>query len=684
MSDRGTQRFEALPRPRAEASGALAKALDHATRLLQTAPALAEAQAIEILRVLPGQSDALLIQGIARRRAGDLVGAAAIFERLVDKAPARAGFLHEFGLTVAAQGRGEAAQAAFRRAVALDPGFTESWRALGDQLTLAGDAAGADAAYAESIRTSTRNPVLMEAAAALCDGRLAVAERMLKDHLKRAPTDVAAIRMLAELATRLGRNADAENLLARCLELAPGFDAARHNYVVVLQRAEKAAEALVEIDRLLAREPRDPTYLNLKAGILVQIGEYAAAIELYARVLADFPQLAKVWLNQGHVLKTAGRRADSIAAYRRSIALMPHLGEAYWSLANLKTFRFDADDVDAMSAQLARPDLADEDRLHFHFALGKALEDREDYAASFDHYAEGNRIRRAQLRYDPDLTSKSVARQKALFDPAFLTNRRGFGADAPDPIFIVGLPRSGSTLIEQILSSHSMVEGTMELPELLTMVRLLGGRRKADDVSHYPEILRDLDEARFRELGESYIEKTRIHRKTGKPFFIDKMPNNFLHVGFIHAILPNAKIIDARRHPLGACFSGFKQHFARGQPFSYDLGDLGRYYADYVDLMAHVDRVLPGRIHRIFYERMVTDTEAETRRLLDHCGLPFEDSCLRFYENARAVRTASSEQVRQPIFQEGIDHWRHYEPWLDPLKAALGDSLATYPSQRAG
>ncbi|MGH8676035.1 MAG: sulfotransferase, partial [Burkholderiales bacterium] len=537
-------------------------------------------------------------------------------------------------------------------------------RAHGDQLMLAGDAEAADRAYAAAIRASTNDPQLLEAATALCENKLAVAERLLRTQLKQSPTDVAAIRMLAEVGARLGRYGDAEKLLTRALELAPGFEGARHNRAVVLFRQQKAAEAIEDIDRLLARDPHNATYRNLKAAALARLGEYEQAIALYGALLKEHPREPRMWLAQGHALRTAGRQDECIAAYRRCIELAPHFGEAYWSLANLKTFRFSGADVAAMRKALARTDLRDEDRYHLEFSLGKALEDASEFAGSFRHYDEGNRLRRAKVNYRAEETSAHTRRSKALFTRSFLAAREGGGATVADPIFIVGLPRAGSTLIEQILSSHSQIEGTMELADLAHIARDLSEQKSKSDVSKYPETLADLGRERLRALGEEYLQRTRVQRKTDRPFFIDKMPNNFAHVGMIHLILPNAKIIDARRHPMANCFSAFKQHFARGQSFSYGLEDLGRYYRDYVELMAHFDEVLPGRVHRVRYERMVEDTEGEIRRLLAYCGLEFEEACLRFNETERAVRTASSEQVRKPIFNDAVEHWRHFEEWL--------------------
>ncbi len=665
---------------KSEVSGTLPVALDHARRLLDTKPVLAEQQANEILRVLPESPDAALILGIAKRRGGDLNAARTSLAALVAARPLWPTARYELGLTLAALGSTNEAEALLTQATELNPQMSEAWRALGDLATEAGDTQVADGFYAKQIKTSVNNPVLMEAAAALVENRLAIAERSLKDYLKRYPTDVAAIRMLAEVAARIGRFADAETLLRRCLELAPGFHPARHNYSMALFRQGKAAEALAEVDKLLALDPYDPGYRNLKAAILGHLGDYPQTIAVYADVLRDYPNQPRVWMSYGHALKTAGQLEKSISAYRRAIEQLPQLGEAYWSLANLKTYLLSDGDIAAMEAQLARADLRDEDRLHFHFALGKALEDRADFAASFTHYAAGNAIRKEQLGHESERTTARVNQMKTFFTRSFFAERAGFGCEAGDPIFIVGLPRSGSTLIEQILASHLAIEGTMELPDLGAMALELGGRRNRTDKSLYPDILAEMDSEQLKALGDEYLTRTRAQRKTARSLFIDKTPQNFFHIGMIQLILPNAKIVDARRHPLGACLSGFKQHFARGQAFSYGLEDIGRYYSDYVALMAHFDAILPGRIHRVFYERMVDDTETEVRRLLDYCGLEFEEACLRFHENDRAVRTPSSEQVRQPIFRDGLDHWQHFEPWLEPLKNTLGDTLAFYPA----
>ncbi len=662
-----------------EQVGTVDVALAHAARLLEQDPRLAAEQAREILAAVPGHPKALVTLGAALRRAGQTSAALEILEPLAREQPRAAQVLFELGVARGEAGALDMAAAALRRATELKPDHADAWRSLGDVLDASGDAAGADRARARYIKAATKDPRLLDAGVALVDNNLPVAEARLRAHLRQHPTDVAALRMLAEVAARLRRYDDAEALLRYCLELAPNFDAARFNLAIVLNRLPRATEALREVEIVLAREPRNPGYRNLKAALLSSLGEYQESIGLYERVLKDYPNQPRVWMSYGHVLKTAGRVDDSVAAYRRSIAGEPSLGDAYWSLANLKTFRFTDADVAAIRAQLARTDLGDEDRLHFEFALGKSLEDAQSFEESFTHYARGNEIRRAQLRYRALDSRRLMHRTKRVFTPEFFAARAGWGCPAPDPIFVLGMPRAGSTLLEQMLSSHSQVEGTMELPDIPAIAHeLVNGSGRAGEVS-YADILADLTADDARALGERYLEATRVQRKTGAPHFVDKMPNNWPFVGLIHVILPNAKIIDARRHPLGCCFSNFKQHFARGQGFSYSLTDMGAYYRDYVELMAHFDEVLPGRVHRVIYERNILDTDAEVRRLLEYCGLPFEEQCLRFYENERAVRTASSEQVRQPIYREGVDHWRNFEPWLGPLKEALGPVLECYP-----
>lgn len=655
-------------------------ALEHALRLLDTDPALAAEQAVEILRVAPGHPGAELVLGMAELALGQAQAAEARLAALAAAQPKSAATWLALGRARLALGQPTQALPCMERAVALQPALPGAWLALADLLYDQGQREAADAAYLQHVHHSVRDPALMAPADALVRGDLPEAETRLRARLARFPSDVAALRMLAELGARLGHNEEAIELLAQALARAPSFDAARQNYAAMLNRANRHDEALVEVDRLLERDPDNQSLHNLRAVILGKLGDFDGAIEAYARVLARLPGQWQVWLGYGHALKTAGRTPEAIAAYRRAIALKPDFGSAWWSLANLKTVRFGADDIAAMRSQLARPDLDDDARLHFEFALGKALEDAGQDAEAFSHYARGNALRRRQVPYDAALARERTRRAIRTYTREFFAARAGSGCPAPDPIFVVGMPRAGSTLIEQILASHPMVEGTMELPSLIAITRELRERSGSPETTSYHDVLAALDPAELAALGQDYLRRAQVHRREGRPLFIDKMPNNFAHVGLIHLILPNAKIIDARRHPLACCFSNFKQHFARGQAFSYDLEDLGHYYADYVALMAHFDAVLPGRIHRVFHEDMVEDPETQIRALLDYCALPFDPRCLRFYENPRAVRTASSEQVRRPIYREGVAQWRRFEPWLEPLKQALGPVLTAYPA----
>ncbi len=654
--------------------GSIAAAIDEAARLLATSPAMAEQRARTILEAAPRDPRALLILASARRRRGDHAAALGLLEPLARAHPGAARTYYELGLARAGSGDREGGVAALRQAVSLNRELAEAWRALGDELFRCGDVAGSEAAFAGHRRATLHDPRLKAVADALTAEAPERAEALLAAYLAEQPHDIAALQLMGETLGELNRYVDAERVLGHALALDPGFDGARFTLAGVLFQQQKAAEAVAHLRRLLAADGRDPAYRNLLAACLSLVGDLDEVDRLYRELLAEYPDQPRIWLNHGHALRTVGRFEGAVAAYRRCIALSPGLGDAYWSLANLKLAAFSDAEVAAIGEQLSRPGLPKGDRLHLHYALGKALEDRRDYAGSFEHYAAGAALQRQQVRYSADRTTEDMREACALFTPAFFAARSGAGSQAHDPIFVVGLPRSGSTLVEQILASHPDVEGTMELPDIGLIARSLG-EPGAESVVEPLEAIARLDAGGFERLGARYLDATRVHRKLGRPRFIDKMPNNFQHVGLIHLILPRATIIDVRRHPLGAGFSVFKQHFAQGQSFSYDLTDLGRYYRDYVELMAHFDRVLPGRVHRVIYEDVVEDTEGEVRRLLEHCGLAFDPACLRFYDNQRAVKTVSSEQVRRPIFREGLEQWRRYEPWLDPLKAALGPVL---------
>jgi tetratricopeptide (TPR) repeat protein len=496
----------------------------------------------------------------------------------------------------------------------------------------------------------------------------------------RAGEDPPARRLAAELRWRQGDRPGAIAGLEAVLTKAPGYDMAREFLIRLLVQSNRLPDALVHAE-LLATSPVDnPGHDLILASVLVHLGEQGRARCLYEGLLAKGPNQPQVWQNLGHVLKTLGEQAGAVTAYREAVTRQPTLGEAWWSLANLKTVKLGAADIAAMQAALAgNLEPRAEDLFHLHFALGKAHEDMGEAEAAFHHYTEGNRLRRAGIVQDADAFSAEIDAAVSTFTAPFLAARRDGGCPAPDPIFIVGLPRSGSTLIEQILASHSQVEGTMELPEMMMIASRLQSRVDDGEFADFAAMAASLTPADRRRLGEEYVEQTRVHRQSGKPRFIDKMPNNWQHVGLIKLILPNASIIDARRHPMGCCFSGWKQHFARGQAFTYDLTDIGLYYRDYVALMAAYDAAAPGRVHRVIYEQMVADTLGEVDRLLAYLGLDFEAACLSFWQTDRAVRTASSEQVRQPIYTGGVDHWRRFEPWLTPLADALGPIAQSYP-----
>lgn len=654
--------------------------LRRAAELLVSDPTRAEAIAREAFGIAPDNQDTLAVLGAALRGQGDFKAARAILEPLVARQRDSWFARYELAWVLVALGWSRAATGPLTEALALNPSLTAGWRLLGDIRLFSGQFSAAQTAYDHQLRSAIGDRRLRDAARALAEGRLRDAERDLGPIVADEPTMPAAAHLLAEVLARRGRLADAERLLSECLRQAPDFDPARRTLALVLHGAGQQAQALAHLNHLLARDPDDHRCRMIKAAVLTDIGDHAAAADIGAALLEVFPDQARGWLVHGHGLRTLGRMRDAIAAFRRCIELDPDCGEAYWSLANLKTYRFTQSARAEMGARLARPDLGPEDRIHLHFALGRAHEDAQCWADAFEHYAKGNAIEHGRRGYEADRASVFVGRSKALFTPTFFAARDEPDMDEQAPIFIVGLPRSGSTLVDQILTSHPAVEGIGELRDIQTIAEWIGGPTMEGRGWEYLERLRGLGPDIRAGLGRDYLEKCGARRKLGRPRFTDKAPWNFLHIGLIRMILPEARIIDVRRHPLGCGISLFKQHFSRGWGFSNDLSDVGRYYADYVELMAHFDTVLPGAIHRVIYENLVQDTPGEVRRLLAWLNLPFDSACLRFFENPRPVATPSSEQVRRPIFADGLDHWRHFEPWLGPLKAALGPALETWRS----
>ena len=583
------------------------------------------------------------------------------------------------GERLLAAGRSREAKAPLAEAVRLNPSLAGAWRLLGDIELIGGDIAAAQGAYDRMLRAVVPDGRLREPTLALAEGRLADAERQLRQLLAHEPSNPAVGHVLGEVLARQGRVAAAEAVLAQVVSVAPGLNLARQALALALQRGGKHAEAVVQLGLLLGRDPRNLRARMAKAASLAEIGDYAAAADVSAEVMAAFPDQPRGWLILGNTLRTLGRVDAAEAAFKRCLSLDPDCAEAWWSLANLKAYRFTPADVAVIEARRARPDLDPDARSLLCFSLAKAREDEGDDAEAFAGYLEANTLQRTLRPYDAEATHAYAQRAKALFTADFFAARAGWGAPAADPIFIVGLPRSGSTLVEQILASHLQVEGTRELMDVQQMADWVAAQGRAP----YPAPLAALPHEAIRQLGRDYLERTRPLRSLGRARFIDKAPWNWLHVGLIQLMLPNARIVDVRRHPLGCGLSAFKQHFAGGFDFAYDLADIGRYYADYVELMAHFDAVLPGRVVRVIYEDLVADTETQVRRLLDGLGLRFDPATLRFFENRRAVATPSSEQVRRPIFGEAVDHWQRFEPWLGPLKTALGPVLDAYPAAPA-
>jgi tetratricopeptide (TPR) repeat protein len=634
--------------------------------------------ATTLLADLPENRDLLLIAALSLRYLTRIDEALEILDRIEALHPRYSLMHQERGLCLVQRRDAPGAIEALLRAVTINPALPRSWSTLEGLYKLTGDAASAATAAAHVATLKALPPDIVTATSLFSDGDLVPAEAISRAYLLRHGDHPEAMRLLARIGMAHGVLDDAELLLAGVLKLAPDHHAARLDYAQVLVDRHKYAEARQQIDPLLALDPTHIQLRDLAATVAVGLGEQDKAIALYREMLVDHPGSHDTHLWLGHALKTVGQVPEAVEAYRQAAALRPDFGDAYWSLANLKRYRFTDEEMARMRAAEATPGIDPVDRYHLCFALGKALEDRDEIALSWRYYQQGNALKRAESRYRPDLIETNTRLQSETCDRAFFSARTGWGAPAPDPIFILGLPRAGSTLLEQILASHSQVEGTQELADIQRIVLELQGRDYDLDNPRYPGVLAELSAERIRALGQTYLRDTRIHRSQGKPFFIDKMPNNFRHIGLIHLMLPNAKIIDARRDPMSCCFSNLKQLFAQGQEFAYSVEDIARYYRTYLELMAHWDAVLPGRVLRVQHEDVVEDLEGSVARILDYCGLPFEPACVDFHKTERSVRTPSSEQVRQPIFRDGLDQWKKFEPWLEPLRNALGDALIRY------
>jgi tetratricopeptide (TPR) repeat protein len=625
-----------------------------------------------LLAEVPENRDVWYMIAVSQRYLKRIPEALATLRKFEAIHPLYSRLYQERGHCQVAAGDPAAATEAYLRAVTLNAALPASWKALQVLFRSAGQTADAETAAGHVVKLASLPVPVVTATSMFADGEVHEAERVVRQFLQTHVDDVEGMRLLARIGMKLDVLDDAEFLLESVLVLAPDYHPARYDYANVLLRRHQHAGALEEARKLLQVEPGNRAYRTTYGAACAGLGQHDAALVTFRELSADSPQAADLHLSIAHSLKTLGRQQESIDSYRKAAAVQPSYGDAYWSLANLKTYLFSDDELARMRGEECSPATSAVDRYHLCFALGKALEDRAEYSESFRYYRRGNEFKKRETPYRPDPIERVARLQESICSREFFDARRGAGCRSEDPIFIVGLPRAGSTLLEQILASHTRVEGTSELADIPRLVHRLQGRAPDEAKPRYPNVLAELEPEQFERFGAGYIADTQVYR-AGKPFFIDKMPNNFRHIGLIHLILPNAKIIDARREPMACCFSNFKQLFASGQEFTYSIEDIARYYRTYVRLMRHWDAVLPGRILRVQHEELVNDLEGNVRRLLDFCGLEFEPACLEFYKTERSVRTASSEQVRRPIFKEGLDQWRNFEPWLRPLRAALGN-----------
>jgi tetratricopeptide (TPR) repeat protein len=640
------------------------------------ADALAAGKAL--LARAPAQREALLLTAIAQRFLGRIADALDTLATLEQHHPRFSRLHEERGHCFVFLRQAEAAVGAFSVAVGLNYALPNSWSMLEGLYRMTGKAEDRKAAAGQVASLRNLPSEVITATGLFADGDIDQAERMIRSFLLSHGNDIEAMRLLARIGIARKVFDDPEILLAAILEIAPDYHVARAEYAEVLIELHKYDQARAQLERLMREDPAHRSYLqNLYAVAVVGLGDHARAIGLYRELLQGTAADADLHLSIAHALKTLGSRDDAVASYRQAARVRPGFGDAYWSLANLKTYRFTDEELGEMKAFHVDSSLAPTDRHHLCFALAKASEDRGEFAESFHYYEQGNALKREESNYRPELIERNTRQQIEICAPDLFVRMQGAGAPDPDPIFIVGLPRSGSTLLEQILASHSQVEGTQELPNVQQMANNLRGRDPDPSNPRYPRILTEMAPEELRALGEKYLADTRIYR-TGKPYFIDKMPNNFRHLGLIRLMLPNAKIIDARREPLACCFSNLKQLFAKGQEFTYSVDDIARYYRTYLELMRHWDGVLPGWVLRVHHEDVVDDLESQVRRILKFCGLPFEPACMEFHQTTRSVRTASSEQVRQPINRDGMDQWKNFDTWLGPLKLALGDALTHY------
>ncbi|GHA98000.1 hypothetical protein GCM10009069_21260 [Algimonas arctica] len=635
----------------------------------------AQSRLQSLLVDIPAQTDALYMAAVCARYQNTIPAAQDYLNRLKQAAPDYGRAFQEEGHLSLSLHDTDRALHAFQLATRYNPSLLASWQAQFDILQNANRATDAAQAQAQITRLQALPRTLLAVTNHLYEGRVLHAEKTARAFLLKNPHHVEGMRLLAEIGTRLGVHDDAIFLLETAIAIEPDNIQLRIDIIQVLRKRQRFAEALAQSRRLYEKDPTNPTFQSLHAIEAMQLGDYETALGLFDQVLAVLPNDSATLTSKGHALKTYGKTDDAIASYKAAVDADPLAGDAWSALANLKTYQFTPSELARLEFIQSDGNLAFMARIHIAFALGKAFEDAGEIEKSFKNYALGNALKSKQTRYTTEQIREQLDAQRAHVTPDLISRNSGRGCSAPDPIFILGLPRAGSTLIEQILASHSHVDGTLELPDILSIVHRLRGRKQITERDRYPRILGEMSAEELRALGDEYIQRTKVHRQSA-PFFTDKMPNNFWHIGLIHSILPNAKIIDARRDPMDCCWSGFKQLFAEGQEFTYRLEDIGQYYKAYVEMMAHWDAVLPqGTVLRVQHEDVLDDLPGQVRRILDYCDLPFEDNCLEFYKTERAVRTASSEQVRKPISRKGVGQWTKFDPYLAPLKHALGPLL---------
>lgn len=633
----------------------------------------------KILILEPSHEEALYLLAVSQRYTRQTQESLATLGKLLNVNPSYGRAFQERGHTYKQLTRHMDAIQAYEKAVTLNPALTASWANLAALYDATNNRKQSKLAKQQFTYLSQLPIELLSVKNFIHEEKFYKAENLCRSFLQKNPHHIEAMRLLAIIGFKLNITDDAEFLLESCLEFSPDFHTARLDYVNVLHKRQKYDKALEQAKILREIDPNNSVYATAYANASIALGNFDTGLSIYNQLIEKIPANHNTYMLKGHALKTIGNQNDAIESYRKAFEIKPDHGDAFWSMANLKTYQFTNQEINQMQSSESADSTALVDRYQLCFALGKAYEDRQDFKSSYKYYERGNNLKKAELKYDSKRIETEFKLQRELCDKQFLSKKANSGEPAPDPIFIIGLPRAGSTLLEQILASHSMVDGTLELPNILALVHRLNGRRKLTEDARYPGILNDLSEEQLRKYGKEYIDATKIYRK-GAPFFTDKMPNNFRHIGLIHLILPNAKIIDARRHPLACCFSGFKQLFAEGQEFTYSLEDVGRYYRGYVELMDHWHKVLPGKILPIQYEDVVADIETQVRRILDFCGLPFEQNCVDFHKTERAVQTASSEQVRQPLYQSGLKQWINFKPYLEPLIEALGpEVMERYP-----